>query len=101
LIPDEPDDEFIIGDVPAVTFDAKRNAVGVREDVAFTAGDTVMLPLGPRLLIALGPTARAATATPEMVERINGLQLRAAQGYVCYRPGARVASQIAAWRSPP
>jgi hypothetical protein len=100
LTPIEPDDEFVIGDVPAITYDAKMDAVGVREGVALMSGDTVMLPLGPRLLIALGPNPQLAALGRPAVERMNQLQVRAAQSYVCYRPGAAVARQIAVWRPP-
>jgi len=100
VTPDDPEDEFLIGDVPAITFDAKLNAVGVREGIALTAGDTVMLPLGPRLLVALGPSLRAASLPSAAVDRLNQLQVRAAQAYVCCRPDARVANQLAIWRLP-
>jgi hypothetical protein len=101
VAPANPDDEFLIGDVPAVTFDAKLNAVGIREGVALTAGDTVMLPLSPRLVVALGPTLQAASVPTGAVDRINQLQVKAAQTYVCYRPGARVGAQVTIWRPPP
>jgi len=66
--------EFIIGDVPAVTFDANRNAVGVR------------------------PAFRAGAVSQSVMDPISQLQFRASQSYVCYRPSAHVASQISAWR---
>lgn len=100
IVPAQRDDEFILGDVPALTFDGKTGAAGVADGVPLTAGDTVMLPLGPRLLVALGPRHQTATVSHEFVERINQLQLRAATEYVVHRPGARVGSQLAGWRLP-
>ena len=92
--------EFILGDVPALTFDGKTGAAGVADGVPLTGGDTVMLPLGPRLLVALGPRHQTATVGQEVVERINRLQLRAATEYMVHRPGARMGSQLAGWRPP-
>jgi Protein of unknown function (DUF4238) len=100
LAPDQADDEFVIGDVPALTVNSRTGAAGVLNGVTLGDADAVMLPLGPRLLAALGPRDQVGRAPRKMVDRINELQVKAAHAYVCYRPGACVAGQIASWRAP-
>jgi hypothetical protein len=82
--------EFLIGDSPAFTIDAKRKRVGVLGGSAFLDATTVVLPLGPRRLAALShkdewvdaPVPRA------FVDQLNMLQAQKAQKQIYFRPGA-------------
>lgn len=86
--------EFLIGDVPAVTIDAQRKAIGVREGVAFGSGTTVMLPLSPNRLVALARVNSFERIPKGGVDELNAIQIRQAQKYVYYRPGSHLESFV-------
>jgi hypothetical protein len=96
-----PASEFIIGDTPALTMNYATGAAGVRAGISLAAANTVMMPLTPRLLVALGPATAATQAPKEFIDAINHHQTRAAQKYVHYRPGNTIGTSINAWRGTP
>ncbi|HEX4756008.1 MAG TPA: DUF4238 domain-containing protein [Candidatus Dormibacteraeota bacterium] len=87
-VPPGRGDEFLISDSGALAIDLARRAVGPREGVGLGTSTTVILPLGPRLLAALGPKDGIAEASESWVRTINELQVRAAHAFVFFRPGA-------------
>ena len=99
LTPSDPGSEFLIGDTPALTVDYATGAAGVRAGISLADANTVMLPLTPKLLIALGPATAAVQVPPDFVDTINHLQVSAAQQNVYHRLNANFATRISAWRA--
>jgi hypothetical protein len=81
-----------------VTYDATTGAAGLAEGVAIDQADEIVMPVGPRLLVAIGPPDAARAISDAAVDLYNGLQVRAARDFVMHRPGANFAVQVAAWR---
>jgi hypothetical protein len=80
--------EFLIGDIPALTMRHDQVRVGVRNGIALGDANTVLLPLGPHHLAALGRADIIATISADQVDRLNSLQVQAADRYVYFRPGS-------------
>ncbi|MEU6974224.1 DUF4238 domain-containing protein [Kitasatospora aureofaciens] len=78
--------EFLIGDSPAITLRSEGNTV--HYGMALGDAGTLVLPVGPRHLIALGPEHRELRIAREDVDRINEVQVRAAEQHVFCRPGS-------------
>ena len=82
------DDEFVIGDVPALTVRNDRGEVGVLGGISMDDAQSVFLPLGPRHVAALGKVNITAQLTAEQVKVTNNRQLLGAIEYVYLRPGS-------------
>lgn len=80
--------EFLIGDVPVVTTDATGHVRGIAAGVPIGSAATAAMPLGPRLLVALGPKNLYAELDAKYVERLNTWQVEAAKRAVYFRPGS-------------
>lgn len=80
--------EFLIGDVPALTVRHDQLTVGVRAGIALGDANTVIFPLGPHHLAALGPANQIGTVPKRTVDRLNAMQVEAAHRYVYFRPGS-------------
>lgn len=100
LTPANPDKEYVIGDVPALAVDFATGAAGLAQGVGLANANAVILPLAPRVLVALGPADATASAPDPLVDSLNALQVRAAERYVYHRPGADFVSFITAIRPP-
>jgi hypothetical protein len=90
--------EFLVGDNPAITI---RNEGGsITYGVAVGDSDTVVLPVGPRHMLALAPQNLIFSVPKTTVDKLNALQIRAAYRHVFFRPGssletfARMTSQL-------
>jgi hypothetical protein len=81
-------EEFLIGDVPALTVRADRAGAGVLSGIALAEAQSVFLPLGPRHAAALGRDNKIIRLTPSQVAEVNARQFRAAIDYVYLRPGS-------------
>jgi hypothetical protein len=92
--------EFLIGDVPAIPIDATHQALGVLGGVPFADASTVILPLGPRRLAALGKTDAFRSAPSSFVKQLNAFQIAKAQTYVFMRPGSGLESTVLSQRPP-
>ncbi|MFI7143451.1 DUF4238 domain-containing protein [Nonomuraea sp. NPDC050022] len=79
--------QFIIGDNPAipVRFDP-NNPNAPAYNMAIRDAHSVVLPLGPRHLMALGPQQLTAEVEKPVVERLNQLQVLAAYRHVFFKP---------------
>ena len=99
LVPSDANSEFLIGDTPALTVDFASGNVGVRAGISLGAANTIMLPLAPRLLIALSRTNAVAQVPSGFIDMINQMQAQAARQYVYYRPNATFDTRIAQWRA--
>jgi Protein of unknown function (DUF4238) len=97
LIPAGHGKEFLLGDVPAVTID-QAGVYGISNGVAVDDAVKIIMPLAPRLLVAVGPPDGARTITDDEVDQYNEMQVRSAREYVMYRPAANFAADIATWR---
>ena len=92
--------EFLIGDVPAIPIDATRQALGVLGGVPFANASTVILPLGPRRLAALGRTDAFRSVPGSFVKQLNAFQIGKAQTYVFMRPGSGLEPSVLSQRPP-
>ncbi|MEU4836404.1 DUF4238 domain-containing protein [Streptosporangium sp. NPDC023615] len=88
--------EFLIGDVPALTVRWDMKSSGVLGGVALAQANTVILPLGPRALVALGKKNELLTLSKDQVEEANRRQIHAAQNYVYFRPGSGLEKTVRA-----
>jgi hypothetical protein len=79
-------EEFLIGDVPALTVRADRPGVGVLGGIALAEAQSVFLPLGPRHVVALGRSDQVIPLASAQVAEVNARQLSGAIDYVYLRP---------------
>jgi hypothetical protein len=100
LSPASANKEFLIGDVPALTLNYATGTAGVAEGVALFDANTIVLPLAPRVLAAIGPANAIGTCAGAQVDALNALQVRVARECVYYRPQAGLAAFIATARPP-
>jgi hypothetical protein len=82
--------EFLIGDVPALTIPRDGTGVGVLGGTALGDARTVIMPFGPRHLVALARTSVFAEPTPVQATTLNSYQVRGALKYVYLRPGSEL-----------
>jgi hypothetical protein len=87
-------EEFLIGDVPALTVRADRAGVGVLGGIALAEAQSVFLPLGPRHVAALGRADKIIRLTSGQVAEVNARQLRGAIDYVYLRPGSALMTTV-------
>jgi hypothetical protein len=80
--------EFLIGDVPALTIRHDCSQAGVLGGIALVDANTVIMPLGPRHLAALGKTNLTGKLSRDQVASVNARQIASAIEYVCLRPGS-------------
>lgn len=97
LTPASAGKEFLLGDVPAITID-RAGTYGISHGVAVDDAEKIVMPLTPRLLVAIGPPDGARMITDAEVDAYNEMQVREAREYVVYRHRANFAADIAAWR---
>jgi len=87
--------EFVIGDIPVVTYDRDSDAVGVMNGAPWGNANAIFMPLGPRHLVALARTPRSTVVTSAQVVHLNRLEIRAAAREVYFRPGSGLGTAIA------
>lgn len=80
--------EFLIGDVPALTIPRNGTGLGALGGTALGDARTVIMPLGPRHLVALARTSTSAELTADQIATVNGYRVRGALQYVYLRPGS-------------
>ncbi|MFF9281114.1 DUF4238 domain-containing protein [Streptomyces griseosporeus] len=76
--------QFLIGDTPAITL--RRGGSGTQYGMAIGDAHTMVLPLGPHRLLALGPQNCEILASKELVDELNAVQVLAAKRYVYMHP---------------
>jgi len=84
--------------VPAIPIDATGQALGVLGGVPFADASTVILPLGPKRLAALGRTDAFRSVPGSFVKQLNVFQIAKAQPYVFMRPGSGLEPSVLARR---
>lgn len=88
--PIDVDDEFLIGDAPAVLFDQRSGLLGdVGSLELLEPSVALLMPLGPKHTACLhrGPSIGYQPAPSDVVERANAAQIMAAESNVFARPG--------------
>ena len=107
--------EFLIGDAPALSLRYTLPPGSVIFGVPLGDANTVILPLGPRHLIALGREDKTVKVPKGAVDRLNHLQIQTANQHVHYRPksplvnfiqhictsGKRTAARVTDYGPPP
>ncbi|MGW0315621.1 DUF4238 domain-containing protein [Streptomyces flavidovirens] len=83
-VPVSETSQFLIGDNPAVTICTKGSATTY--GMALGDAQTLVLPIGPRHLLALGPMNVMSTVPQALVDRLNAVQIHAADRYVYMHP---------------
>ncbi|WP_331720974.1 DUF4238 domain-containing protein [Streptomyces virginiae] len=76
--------QFLIGDTPAVTLRTDVRPFPI--NMAFGDAHTLVLPIGPRHLLALGPKNLTGRISKAAVDELNAVQIRAADRYVYMHP---------------
>ena len=99
LSPASEDREFLIGDVPGLAVDLNVGIAGYGESVGLAKATTVILPLDPQHLAALGPSNRFRQISNHEVDQLNQLEVRASKHHVFYRPSVDFKAAIDAWRA--
>ncbi len=98
LTPASATKEFLLGDVPAITIAQATGAFGLSQGITVDEADKIVMPLGRRLLVAIGPPDLARMIADDDVDAYNEMQVREARDYVVHRPAANFAAEIAARR---
>ena len=98
-VPEDIGAEFMMGDAPAVPTDDHNLFAGLYEGMGLGVASKVILPLTPRLVIALSQHPNSHRATNDEVAELNRLEARAAQHHVYYRPSAELSREVMGWRS--
>ena len=80
--------EFLIGDTPSVTL----GRAGTQLSWGMALGDarTVVLPISPRSMIALGPVNREIHIPRHTVDLMNLVQTLATERHLFFRPGSQL-----------
>lgn len=100
LRPSRSGSRFLLGDVPAISYDAGRNALGIPGGVPFGDATTVLMPLTPTRLAALSKADRFEAVPPRAVTQVNAFQVAKAHDYVYMHPGSDLQAFIVSKRPP-
>ncbi|MFE5108277.1 DUF4238 domain-containing protein [Streptomyces sp. NPDC056663] len=76
--------QFLVGDNPAVT--VRTDATPFSYNMAFGDAHSIVLPIGPRHLLALGPENMLGSIPRTVVDELNAVQILAADRYVYMHP---------------
>ena len=90
LRPSSANDEFLIGDNPLITPDAARTRLGILDGIPIGDAATAIMPLSPKISIALARQDSEETINEEMVDDLNQFQMRKAKKSVFFRPGSKL-----------
>ena len=91
--------EFLIGDNPAFTIGHGRGALGFTEGVFLPNASSVVLPLAPYRLAALGSKNRLTVLGETWVAELNAFQVRKARNQIFMRPGSSLGEFVQQTRS--
>lgn len=86
--------QFLIGDNPAVT--VRTDTMPFSYNMAFGDAHSIVLPIGPRRLLALGPRNVLGSIPRAVVDEINTVQILAADRYVYMHPRSELETFVRA-----
>lgn len=98
--PSRGNSRFLLGDVPAISYDARRNALGIPGGVPFGDATTVFMPLTPTRLAALSRADRFEAVPARAVRQVNAFQVAKAHNYVFMHPESDLRRFVASQRPP-
>ena len=81
----ESEDELVIGDCPAFTLSRDGSMFGFDKGVSIDEAGSIVMPLGPHTLAAIGPEGRRSTLSSIAVKELNVIQCRRAHKQVVCR----------------
>ena len=84
----ESEDELVIGDCPAFTVSRDGSRFGLDEGVSIDGAGSIVMPLGPCTLAAIGPEDRSSSLSSMAARDINIIQCRRAHKQVVCRPSS-------------
>ena len=89
---------LLIGDTPALLIDHGATEVGLSAGVTISSADSLLLPIGPRHLLALGGGGDYRSIPPQTVSKVNRLQIERSQEKFYGCPAPSIATLAAAER---
>ena len=95
-----PRGQFLLGDVPAISYHPGQQDASGAERVPFGDATTVILPLSPARLAALSRADRFELVGAPAVRRANALQLARARRHVYTHPDADLTDFVTSQRPP-
>jgi len=95
LRPASGDCEYLIGDNPLITPDLTRTQLGVLDGLPIGNASTVIMPLSPRISVALAKSNSEEFVNDQIVREMNRFQLQKAKRSVFFRPGSRLETSMA------
>lgn len=78
--------EFILTDSPVQTLNHQSKTVGILAGVTFDQADSIIMPVGPKALIAPGPDQHFTQMPATAVDSVNSALLVSAQRFAYLRP---------------
>jgi hypothetical protein len=88
--------DFMIGDAPVIIRKPGHDGFGPHQGVALGDVEEICMPIGPDVLVALGPEPGAIDLTESDVDRFNEFQIRSFVRWLGAHPGGRSDQQIRA-----
>jgi hypothetical protein len=86
--------EFLMADIPVVTWDKAKDVVGVLNGANWGNTDVIYMSLGPKYVVALSKEYRYYNAGARAVEGLNVLQIRGAYKEVYFRAASDLGTVI-------
>ena len=80
--------EFLIGDASALTMRRDTWASGFVQGIAIGDAHSVVLPVGPKVIVGIASDNTQEEISLEAIEGLNRRQVYAAHDYVYFRPGS-------------
>ena len=90
LRPTSATDEFLIGDNPLITPDKSGTRLGILDGLPIGNAATVIMPLSPRISVALDKIESDIGINSKRVYQLNQFQIRKARESVFFRPGSNL-----------
>jgi hypothetical protein len=86
--------DLIIGDAPVILRKDGSSGCGPHQGVAIGDASEIVMPIHPRVLLALGPTRGSTQLGAEDVHRFNGFQVQAFIRWLAARPQGAAEAQM-------
>lgn len=80
--------EFVLSDTPVQTLDHSTRTVGILSGIALDRADTIVMPVGPKNVVAPGKQSTFTEMRPPAVSSTNAAMVASARRFVYARPGS-------------